>query len=558
MRIHLLFIWISIIFSIAFGFSGCAGKSNQVAAVCGNSVVEEGEECDPPGVGACTASCMRDTSKCGDDLCQYPENPSNCATDCPSGVCGNEFRDSGEECDGQDLGGAACQTLGYPGGTLACSPATCEYDVSQCINPNCGNTLLDDGEECDTANLNGQTCESRGFDGGTLRCTEYCRIDDTQCYYLSCGNGQLDNGEECDGWLLNNATCADFGFAGGTLRCTDNCRYDKSNCVASLCGNLILNEGEDCDGGNLGNATCASRGYYGGVLACYSNCTFNESGCTNCGNGVLDSGEQCDGSEFGGKTCQTLGYDGGTLSCNANCTINENLCYQTHCNDGVLDPGEECDGSNLNGASCQTLGFAGGTLACNANCTYNTSNCSNDVNLCGNGAIDGGEQCDGTNLNGASCISQGFTWGGTLACNSSCQFNTSQCYASCWADRFEPNNGSTSSTQLTAGTRYDNLTICASDVDWFKFTRASGTNYRITVFFTGSRGDLDLEVYYNGSYLAGAYANNDGTTPVDNEVFDMPSSFNSGIAGTYYFRIYGEGTAPSNDTNLYAIQITTY
>jgi len=38
----------------------------------------------------------------------------------------------------------------------------------------------------------------------------------------------------------------------------------------------------------------------------------------------------------------------------------------------------------------------------------------------------------------------------------------------------------------------------------------------------------------------------------------MPSSFNSGIAGTYYFRIYGEGTAPNNDTNLYAIQITTY
>jgi hypothetical protein len=48
------------------------------------------------------------------------------------------------------------------------------------------------------------------------------------------------------------------------------------------------------------------------------------------------------------------------------------------------------------------------------------------ISVCGNGIKEGGEQCDGSDLAGASCISQGYT-GGTLSCNSSCTFNTSQC-----------------------------------------------------------------------------------------------------------------------------------
>jgi len=46
--------------------------------------------------------------------------------------------------------------------------------------------------------------------------------------------------------------------------------------------------------------------------------------------------------------------------------------------------------------------------------------------LCGNGQINSGEQCDGTNLNGQTCQTRGFS-GGTLGCSSTCQFDTSQC-----------------------------------------------------------------------------------------------------------------------------------
>ncbi len=46
------------------------------------------------------------------------------------------------------------------------------------------------------------------------------------------------------------------------------------------------------------------------------------------------------------------------------------------CGNGVIDPGESCDGANLGGATCQSLGFTGGTLACSSSCAYNTSGCT--------------------------------------------------------------------------------------------------------------------------------------------------------------------------------------
>ena len=47
-------------------------------------------------------------------------------------VCGNNIKESGEECDGYDLGSTSCTSLGYSGGTLGCSTA-CERQTSSCI-----------------------------------------------------------------------------------------------------------------------------------------------------------------------------------------------------------------------------------------------------------------------------------------------------------------------------------------------------------------------------------------------------------------------------------------
>lgn len=108
------------------------------------------------------------------------------------------------------------------------------------------------------------------------------------------------------------------------------------------------------------------------------------------------------------------------MACNPNCSLNTNGC--TFCGNGAIEPGEACDGMNLGGKTCQSQGFAGGSLSCNPNCSLNTSGCT----LCGNGQIDPGEACDGMNLGGKTCQSQGFG-SGTLTCNANCSLNTTSC-----------------------------------------------------------------------------------------------------------------------------------
>ena len=46
--------------------------------------------------------------------------------------------------------------------------------------------------------------------------------------------------------------------------------------------------------------------------------------------------------------------------------------------------------------------------------------------VCGNNLREGSESCDGIDLGGQTCTSQGFS-GGTLSCNGNCTFNTSGC-----------------------------------------------------------------------------------------------------------------------------------
>ncbi len=46
------------------------------------------------------------------------------------------------------------------------------------------------------------------------------------------------------------------------------------------------------------------------------------------------------------------------------------------CGNGKRELAEECDGADLNGASCQAFGYSGGALACKPGCTLDKSGCS--------------------------------------------------------------------------------------------------------------------------------------------------------------------------------------
>lgn len=124
----------------------------------------------------------------------------------------------------------------------------------------------------------------------------------------------------------------------------------------------------------------------------------------SCGNNTAESGEECDGTDLRSQTCTGLGYDAGTLSCDGSC--NYTGCYNYVCGNGTLEPGEQCDLTEFGGLGCSDFDdFDGGTLLCNALCVIETDGCIQNA-VCGNGALEAGEQCDdGNTSDGDGCDS---------------------------------------------------------------------------------------------------------------------------------------------------------
>ena len=72
-------------------------------------------------------------------------------------TCGDNFIDSGEQCDGTDLGAATCGDFGYTAGDVTCG-TSCKLDSSGCYcaaTDTCGDGVIDADEECDQGNLVG-------------------------------------------------------------------------------------------------------------------------------------------------------------------------------------------------------------------------------------------------------------------------------------------------------------------------------------------------------------------------------------------------------------------
>ena len=391
----------------------------------------DGQTCLSQGLGAGTLSC--------DGYCRF--DISGCET---QAVCGDgAIASPYEQCEGDDLAGQSCETLGYYDGTLECD-ADCRFDVSNCeAYGECGDGRLQAqyGETCDGGELDGQSCLTLGYYGGTLTCGPDCRFRTTSCETAGrCGDDtvQAGPGETCDGADLDGRTCRDFGFHEGTLACETDCRgFVTTGCEAGgSCGDDLLQESfEDCDGNLLDGQSCLTLGYYGGELACDADCGFELSDCAavgRCGDGALQDGfgEACDGADFGGQTCQDFGFYQGSLTCAADCTRSLAGCSQ-RCGDGTRQAahGETCDGTDLGAQTCLTRGFYGGTLACHADClTFDETACA-AVGRCGDGLRQAafGETCDGTDLGAQTCLTRGF-YGGTLACHANCQaFDETAC-----------------------------------------------------------------------------------------------------------------------------------
>ncbi len=336
--------------SAVLGIAACGSDTEGPTpsdGVCGNGVVEAGEQCDDGNTAdgdGCSNACLLPV--CGNGLVESGEecddgdtdDTNDCSNSCVSNggggaVCGDGTLDVGEECDdGNTNAGDGCA-------------ADCTTESAAV----CGDGTLDDGEECDDGNTD-------DGDGCAADCTNES----------ACGDGNLDDGEECDDGEGNSDSDADA------------CRTD---CTAATCGDSVTDAGEDCDGGDDCNDDCTFGAFCGDgnvddgedcddgdansdedADACRTDCTA-----AACGDDVTDAGEDCDGGE----------------DCNDDCTTIPG------CGNGFLDDGEECDDGINNSDLIPD--------ACRSACT---------LPVCGDEVIDSGEECDLGDANGpeAECL----------------------------------------------------------------------------------------------------------------------------------------------------------
>ena len=221
----------------------------------------------------------------------------------------------------------------------------------------CGDNLRQGAEVCDGFDLAGATCGSLGFGGGSL----YCRADCTgfstaMCTAASfCGDNTAEGDEACDGTDLRGKDCVALGFGPGNIVCKPDCSgFVTDACGATgSCGDNAINGTDVCDGADLGLKTCESLGFGEGTLACQANCAgFDTSGCgavLGCGNNNKEGDEVCDGSDFGDTTCASYGLEEGELKCSADCkSIDTSGCTSTcepQCGEQECGPDPVCDQS---------------------------------------------------------------------------------------------------------------------------------------------------------------------------------------------------------------------
>ncbi len=191
--------------------------------------------------------------------------------------CGNGVAEGDEPCDGTDLRGNSCASLGHYNvlGLLWCS-SDCRLDRSEC-GGYCGDSIVDvlQGEQCDQNNFNGEDCLSMGYASGTLACDDSCRLDFTSCLGV-CGDGIREGQEACDdGGILPGDGCSpDCQIETGW-----SCQGDTPSICTPICGDSLIVGEESCDGTNLGMKTCADFGFGGGDLECKEDCTLDTGAC---------------------------------------------------------------------------------------------------------------------------------------------------------------------------------------------------------------------------------------------------------------------------------------
>ncbi|MFA6098649.1 MAG: DUF4215 domain-containing protein [Patescibacteria group bacterium] len=322
------------------------GVGNACDIVCGNYVVEPGEQCDDGNIqngDGCSATCTielpdqdHDGISDASDNCRYVANPDQVDTDADGlgDYCDNCKmipNDDQADSDG-DLIGEVCDNCAY---TANSDQSDDDVDGlgNACDNYNC---IITGAEDC-----------NYGYDNdcdGFVDCADSDCNDDPICQPIVCGNGITETGEQCDDGNTTNidgcsSTCQTenvctpgcYSVWVGDQYCDESCNnascnWDGGDC-GPTCGNDITETPEECDGNSQSCTT--AQGYAGSqncnmpirdaftiTSAVQSYCTWNP--CITqefCGDNTINGTEQCDDGN-------TVDGDG----CSAACTTEAPTC----------------------------------------------------------------------------------------------------------------------------------------------------------------------------------------------------------------------------------------
>ncbi|MEC9465872.1 MAG: hypothetical protein VX834_08815 [Myxococcota bacterium] len=154
-------------------------------------------------------------------------------------TCGDGIIQSGEACDGANLGIATCELLGQGPGTPSCSVDCLTIEQTGCAEPRCGDGIVNGDEVCDGEALGALSCSGVGFEAGAITCSDSCELEVTACYNPS----QCACPAEWHGDGICDADCNG-----------PDCEWDRGDCCASTCSSDASFEcgssGYDCQDPN--------------------------------------------------------------------------------------------------------------------------------------------------------------------------------------------------------------------------------------------------------------------------------------------------------------------